>query len=181
MLRRVTRLFTAAAIVVLPAVASAQAVCVGVNTCSINPNASLTIPKVVLLEAASSAITLSTPDFTTDSLDNQLTVTNFGGLNVRSNHDWNLSVSAASATWTYTPAAGAAGGARDRADLEFQANCAGGWTAMAAAASTIASGSVTNGTAASMCFRTTFPNDYSSVKNRPGSYALALTLTITAL
>ena len=180
MLRRFT-LLAAAALVALPAAVTAQAVCVGVNTCSINPNASLTIPKVVLLEAASSAITLTTPDFTTDSLDNQLTVTNFGGLNVRSNHDWNLSVSAASAAWTYTPAAGAAGGARVRADLEFQANCAGGWSAMAAAASTIASGAVTNGTAASMCFRTTFPNDYSSVKNRPGSYTLALTLTITAL
>jgi hypothetical protein len=181
MLRRTTLLATAALMLAVPATSSAQAVCVGVNTCSINPNASLTIPKVVLLEAASSAITLLTPDFTTDSLDNQLTVTNFGGLNVRSNHDWSLSVSAAAANWTYTPAAGAAGGSRVRADLEFQANCAGGWTAMAAAASTISSGTVTNGTAASMCFRTTFPNDYSSVKNRPGSYALALTLTITAL
>lgn len=181
MLRRATLLATVTALLALPAATSAQAVCVGINTCSINPNASLTIPKVVLLEAASSAITLSTPDFTTDSLNNQVTVTNFGGLNVRSNHDWNLSVSAASATWTYTPAAGAAGGSRDRADLEFQANCAGGWTAMAAAASTIASGTVTNGTAASLCFRTAFPNDYSSVKNRPGSYTLGLTLTITAL
>lgn len=181
MLRRATLMATAAALLALPGAAQAQAVCVGVNTCSINPSASLTIPKVVLLEAASTSITLDTPDFTLDSLNNQVTVTNFGGLNVRSNHDWSLSVSSAAAAWTYTPAAGASGGARVREDLEFQANCGGGWTTLGAGAATIASGAVTNGTAASMCFRTAFPNDYSSVKNRPGSYTLALTLTITAL
>lgn len=181
MLRRATLFAAAAALLALPSASQAQAVCVGINTCTINPNASLTIPKVVLLEVASGSITLATPDFNTDSLNNQAPVTNFGGLVVRSNHDWSLAVSAAAASWTYTPAAGAAGGARDRADLEFQVGCAGGWSAMSGTGQQIASGVATNNGAAQVCFRTAFPNDYESPKNRPGTYSLALTLTITAL
>lgn len=181
MFRRITVVAAAAALLAVPGTAHAQLACVGINTCSISPSASLTIPKLVVLSTASSAITLSTPDFSTDSLDNQVTVTTYNGINVRANHGWNLSVSAAAANWTYTPAPGAAGGVRATSDLEFQANCAGGWAAMGAGAATIASGALTNGTAASLCFRTAFPNDYTDVRNRPGSYTLALTLTVTAL
>lgn len=180
MVRRLAKLVAVAAIVALPGAAQAQIVCVGINSCSINPNASLTIPKVVRLAAATSAITLNTPDFSTDSLNNQNAETTFGGLSVRANHPWTLNISAASATWTYTAAAGAAGGSRDRADLEFQADCAGGWTALSGTAAPISTGAITDGSAASVCFRTNFPNDYTNVKNRPGTYTLALTLTLAA-
>lgn len=180
MLRRILFVAAAAALVAAPKAAQAQLVCVGINTCNISPSASLTIPKVVRLAASASAITLNTPDFTTDSLNNQSTQTTFNGMNVRANHAWTLNVSSAAATWTYTPAAGAAGGSRDAADLEFQANCAGGWSSVSNTAAAIASGALTDGTAASVCFRTNFPNDYTSVKNRPGSYTIALTLTLAA-
>ncbi len=180
MMRRALFVAAAAALVVAPKAAQAQLVCVGINTCNISPSASLTIPKVVRLASSSSAITLNTPDFTTDSLDNQSTQTTFGGISVRANHAWTLNVSAAAANWTYTPAAGAAGGSRVAADLEFQANCAGAWAGVSGTAAAISSGALTDGTAASVCFRTSFPNDYTNVKNRPGSYTLALTLTLAA-
>lgn len=181
MVRRLAKFVAVAALVALPSAVQAQARCVGIGSCTINPSASLTIPQLVVLELASAAITLNTPIFTTDSLNNQLTETTFGGLNVRANHPWTLNVSAAAATWTYTPAGGAVGGARDRADLEFQAGgCGGTWVAMGAGAAAVATGVVTNGAPASVCFRTNFPNDYASVKNRPGTYTLALTLTLAA-
>lgn len=180
MVRRLAKFVAVAALVALPAVAQAQIVCVGITSCQLNPSASLTIPKVVRLAAAASSISLNTPDFATDSLNGQTPVTNFGGLNVRANHPWTLNISAASATWSYTAAPGASGGSRDRADLEFQADCAGAWSALSGTAAPIATGAITNGAAASVCFRTNFPNDYTSVKNRPGTYTLALTLTLAA-
>lgn len=180
MLRRILFVAAAAALVVAPKAAQAQLVCVGINTCNISPSASLTIPKVVRLASTASSITLTTPDFSTDSLNNQDAQTTFAGISVRANHAWTLNVSSAAANWTYTPAAGAAGGARVAADLEFQANCAGAWAGMSGTAAAIASGALTDGTAASVCLRTNFPNDYTSVKNRPGSYTIALTLTLAA-
>lgn len=180
MISRLMKFAVVTALVAVPSIAQAQLVCVGAPGCSINPSASLTIPKVVRLASTASAITLTTPVFGTDSLDNQAVATTFGGLNVRANHPWTIAISAAAATWTYTPAAGAAGGSRDRADLEFQTDCAGAWNALSATATTVASGVITNGAAASVCLRTNFPNDYTSVKNRPGTYTLALTLTLAA-
>ena len=180
MIRRIALSVAGAALVALPSLASAQAVCVGINTCSLTPSASLTIPKVVRLSAASSSITLATPDFATDSLNGQLTTTTFGGISVRANHAWTLNLSSSAASWTYTPALGATGGSRDLADLEFQANCGGGWTALSGTAAPIATGGLTNGATAGVCLRTAFPNDYASIKNRPGTYTLALQLTLSA-
>jgi len=180
MVRRLAKFVAVAALVALPSAAQAQAVCVGVGSCTLSPSTSLTIPKVVRLALASASIALTTPTFASDSLNGQLTETTFGGLNVRANHPWTLNVSSAAATWTYTPDVGASGGSRDRADLEFQSGCAGAWTAMSATAAPIASGAITNGVAASVCFRTNFPNDYTDVRNRPGTYTLALTLTLAA-
>jgi len=181
MIRRLALSIAAgAALLAIPSVSQAQAVCVGIGNCTITPNASLTIPKVVRLAAASSAITLLTPDFSTDSLNGQQPVTNFGGISVRANHDWTLNVSAAAPTWTYTPAAGAAGGARVRGDLEFQVGCAGSWAAMSGTAAAIATGTLTNSAVAGVCLRTIFPADYTDPRNRPGTYELALTLTLAA-
>ncbi len=180
MLRRLVVASAAVVLLATPSIARAQLTCVGVNSCSLNPTASLTIPKVVRLSVSDATIALNTVDFATDSLDGQTAVTNFGGISVRANHPWTINLSSAAANWTYTPAAGASGGARVREALEFQVNCAGGWSALAATASPIASGAVTNGSTANVCLRTNFPNDYADVANRPGTYTLALTLTLAA-
>ena len=181
MLRRLAVVTAGAFLMSLPSVASAQSVlCVGIGTCSLTPTASLTIPKVVRLAVSSATITLDTPDFSTDSLDGQAPVTNFGGISVRANHPWTINISSADLAWTYTGVSGVTDGARVLADLEFQANCADGWVELSAAAAPIATGALTNGVAASVCLRTAFPNDYTSLKNRPGTYTLALTLTLAA-
>jgi hypothetical protein len=182
MLRRfVLSLAAAAAVVSVPAVSQAQTVCVGINSCSLNPTASLTIPKVVRLALSSATVTLDTPDFATDSLNAQEPITTVSGINVRSNHPWTIAISSAATDWTYDPGVtGATGGARVRADLLFQVNCAGGTTAVSGTGQTIASGALTNTTNASVCLSTAFPADYASVKNRPGTYTLALTLTLAA-
>lgn len=180
MLRRLAVVTAGAFLMSLPSVASAQIVCVGSITCSLTPTASLTIPKVVRLAVSTASIALATPDFSTDSLNGQATETTFGGISVRANHPWTINMSSAAAGWTYTPALGATGGVRVREDLEFQANCAGPWGALAAIAAPIATGALTNGVAAPVCLRTAFPNDYTSIKNRPGTYTLALTLTLAA-
>jgi hypothetical protein len=180
MLRRFAVTTAAVVLLAVPSMASAQLTCVGVNSCSLNPTASLTIPKVVRLAVASATIALNTVDFATDSLNGQDEVTNFGGLSVRANHPWTINLSSAAANWTYTPAAGASGGARVREALEFQVNCAGAWTPLSATAAPIASGALTNGATAGVCLRTNFPNDYASVANRPGTYTLAMTLTLAA-
>ncbi len=180
MLRRLFVVAAGATLLAAPSVAQAQLACVGINSCQLTPNASLTIPKLVRLGVSSASIALTTPDFAVDSLNGQTPVTTFGGISVRANHDWTLNISSAAATWTYTAAPGASGGARLREDLEFQSNCAGAWSALSATAAAISSGTLTNAGAASVCLRTNFPNDYTNVKNRPGTYALALQLTLAA-
>jgi hypothetical protein len=180
MLRRVLKVTAAASMLALPSLAQAQLVCVGINSCTVNPTASLTIPKLVVLEVATSSVTLNTPNFAIDSLNNQTPSTTFGGISVRANHPWTLNISSAAANWTYTPAAGASGGVRVREDLEFQVNCAGAWADVTGTGAAIASGALTNLASANVCLRTDFPSDYTDVKNRPGTYTLALTLTLAA-
>ncbi len=180
MLRRAAVAVATVAMLSLPSLAKAQLQCVGMDTCSISPTASLTIPKVVRLAADVSSIVLATPDFSADSLNGQSPTTVFNGLSVRANHPWSVNLSSAAANWTYTPAAGASGGVRAREELEFQVNCAGAWAPLSAAAASIATGTITNGAAAQVCLRTAFPNDYENVANRPGTYTLALTLTLAA-
>ncbi|HVH40299.1 MAG TPA: hypothetical protein VM764_09755 [Gemmatimonadaceae bacterium] len=180
MFRRLAVVAVGAALLSAPSVVSAQLTCVGVATCSLTPTASLTIPKVVRLAVSTTSIALNTVDFATDSLDGQDEVTTFGGISVRANHPWTINLSSAAAAWTYTPAAGASGGARVREDLLFQANCAGAWIPLSATAAAVASGALTNGATADVCLSTNFPNDYTNVKNRPGTYSLAMTLTLAA-
>lgn len=180
MIRCFAAIAAGAILLAVPSLASAQLNCVGVGSCSLAPTASLTIPKVVRLATSASSLTLATPDFALDSLNGQTPTTSFAGITVRANHPWTINISSAAASWTYTAATGASGGARVREDLEFQANCLGAWAVLSGTAAPIASGALTNGATAGVCLRTDFPNDYASVKNRPGSYTLALTLTLAA-
>lgn len=180
MVRRFAVIAAGAVILAVPSLASAQLNCVGIDTCTLAPTASLTIPKVVRLATTTSTIALETPAFATDSLNGQAPSTTFTGITVRANHPWTINISSAATAWTYTAAAGASGGARVREDLEFQVGCAGAWAAITGTAAPVATGALTNAGTADVCLRTDFPNDYSSVKNRPGSYTLALTLTLAA-
>jgi hypothetical protein len=167
----------AALIAAIPVVSQAQTACVGAPSCSLNPVASLTIPKVVRLAVNADTVVVNTPTWATDSLNNQDVTTTFTGLNVRANHSWTINISAASANWNYV---GSEGGVRARETLLFQPNCTGGFTAVSGTPTLALSGARTNGATPNLCLQTNFPNDYESTANRPGTYNLTLTLTLAA-
>lgn len=175
MVRRIVRFAAVAALVAAPSMAQGQLVCAQQNACSLNPTATLTIPTLVRMEVPSLSITLDGTAATDISGGASVIPGAFGNVNVRANADWNLTLGAGAATWTYT---GTAGGARDRETLEYSVG-AGAFTAMAASTQ-IATGTATNGQDIAVAFQATLPGDYSDPANRPGSYALALTLTLTA-
>jgi len=182
MSRSFVRLMAGFALVAVPMVSvQAQGSCVGQGAvgCSLMRNASLTIPKLVLLQVAGDSITLNTPNFATDSLDGQLVVTNSAAfVSVKANTNWVLNVSTAASAWTYI---GSEGGARTLAQLELEAGCTlNAWSAISASATQVASGTLTNGASAGICLRTVFPDDYAATANRPGIYQLPLTITLTA-
>lgn len=173
------RLVAGLAVVAMPMMVEAQAVCVGSPSCSLTPNVSLTIPKLVRLAMNTDSITLSTPNFATDSLNGQLVTTTYAGLNVRANAAWTLGVSTGAGAWTY--ASGGESGARTLAQLELESSCGSTtWAAISGSAQQVASGARTNSAAASICLRTVFPADYADVANRPGVYQLPITILLTA-
>lgn len=173
--RRVARFLAGAAVLAAPALAQGQLVCAQQNTCSLNPVATLTIPTLVRLQVPSLAITMDGSAITDISGGASVIPGAFGDVNVRANSAWNLTLGAAATDWTYT---GTAGGSRSRATLEYSVD-AGAYTAMSAGAQ-VASGAATNGTNVNLAFQATVPSDYEDAANRPGSYALTLTLTLTA-
>lgn len=177
MSRSIARYLAVLALLAVPAIAQSQTLCLGAPSCSLNPTVSLTIPKVVRLALTGSTITLDTPTWTTDSLAGQSVTTTFTGVSVRANHSWTINISTAAANWTYV---GSEGGVRAASTLEFQPNCAGGFTAISNTPTMVRSGALTNGSAANLCLATVFPADYSSTANRPGTYTLAITLTLAA-
>lgn len=182
MSRSFVRLVAGFALVAAPMVSvQAQSACVGQGAvgCSLVRPASLTIPKLVRLGITGASITLNTPDFATDSLNDQEVVTNSAAfVSVRSNTNWVLSVSTLATEWTY---AGSEGGARTLAQLQLESACGlGVWGAISSSAQQVAAGGLTNGASASICVRTVFPSDYTDAANRPGVYTLPLTISLTA-
>lgn len=100
----------------------------------------------------------------------------FGDVNVRANAAWNLTIAANAADWTYT---GSAAGVRAANTLQYSIN-SGAFAAISQTAATVATGAASNGQNVNVQFQATIPADYSDPANRPGSYALGLTLTLTA-
>lgn len=175
MVRRIVRFVAAAALVAVPSMAQGQLVCAQQNACSLNPTATLTIPTLVRMAIPSLSITLDGSAATDISGGASVIPGAFGNVNVRANADWNLTLGAADADWTYT---GSAGGVRSASTLQYSVG-AGAFVAMTSSAQ-IATGSATNGEDVAVAFQATLPGDYSALANRPGSYELELTLTLTA-
>jgi hypothetical protein len=175
MVRRIVRIVAAAALVAAPSMAQGQLTCAQQDACSLNPTATLTIPTLVRMAIPTEDITLDASAVTDISGGASTIPGAFGNVNIRANADWNLTLGAAATDWTYT---GTAGGVRPRATLEYSVG-AGAFAPMAASTQ-IATGTATNGDDVAVAFRATLPGDYSDPANRPGSYALALTLTLTA-
>lgn len=176
MLRRSAMFAAAAALIALPAVAEAQLVCAQQTSCSLSPTATLTIPTIVRMAVPSLAVTMDGSAITDISGGAAVVPGAFGDVNVRANADWNLTLAANATDWTYT---GSAGGARAATTLQYSVN-AGAFTSVSTTAATLATGNASNGQNVNVQFQATIPADYSDAANRPGSYALGLTLTLTA-
>jgi hypothetical protein len=177
MLRRSAMFVAAAALIALPAVAEAQLTCAQQLSCSLQPTATLTIPTIVRMQVPSLAVTLDGSTITDISGGAAVVPGAFGDVNVRANAAWNLTLLANSASWTYT---GTAGGARAANTLQYNVN-GGAFAAVSdVTAATLATGAASNGTNVNVQFQATIPSDYSDAANRPGTYELDLTLTLTA-
>lgn len=180
MSRTTVRILAGLAVVAMPALAQAQAACVGQDAtgCTLSPNVSLTIPKLVRLAIDADSITLNAPNWATDSLNGQVVTTTYAGVNVRANYAWVLNVSTAAGAWTYN---GTESGVRALATLELETACSSAtWNAISASAQQVASGARTNSAAASICLRTSFPASYDDAANRPGVYQLPIDITLSA-
>jgi hypothetical protein len=176
MLRRTATFVAAAALIALPAVAEAQLVCAQQSSCSLQPTATLTIPTIVRMQVPSLAVTLDGSSITDISGGAAVVAGPFGDVNVRANAAWNLTIAANAANWTYT---GSAAGVRAANTLQYSIN-SGAFAAISQTAATVATGAASNGQNVNVQFQATIPADYSDPANRPGSYALGLTLTLTA-
>lgn len=177
MLSRAKYAFAVAALVALPAIAEAQLVCAQQTSCSLSPVATLTIPTIVRMQVPALTVTMDGSTITDISGGAAVVPGAFGDVNVRANAAWNLTIIANAANWTYV---GTAGGARTASTLEYSVD-GGAYAAISnAAAATIATGAASNGQNVNVQFQATIPADYSDAANRPGSYTLGLTLTLTA-
>jgi hypothetical protein len=176
MLRRTAMFVAAAALIAVPAVAKAQPTCAQQLTCSLQPTATLTIPTIVRMQVPSLAITMNGAAITDISGGAAVVAGPFGDVDVRANAAWNLTIAANAAAWTYT---GTALGVRAANTLQYSIN-SGAFAAISTTAATVASGAASNGTLVNVQFQATVPSDYADPANRPGSYALGLTLTLTA-
>jgi hypothetical protein len=179
MLRRTATFVAVAALIALPAVAEAQLVCAQQSSCSLQPTATLTIPTIVRMQVPSLTVTMDGSTITDISGGASVVAGPFGDVNVRANAAWNLTIAANAANWTYTPLGGATGGVRAANTLQYSIN-SGAFAAMSQTAATVATGAASNGQNVNVQFQATIPADYSDPANRPGSYALGLTLTLTA-
>jgi hypothetical protein len=180
MSRSTVRFLAGLAVVALPAFAQAQSACVGEGAtgCTLSPDVSLTIPKLVRLAIDADSITLTTPNWATDSLNGQLVTTTYAGVSIRANANWVLNVSTPDAAWTYN---GTESGARALAALELETTCGSTtWNAISGSAQQVSSGSRTDAGSASICLRTSFPASYDDAANRPGVYQLAIDITLAA-
>jgi hypothetical protein len=92
---------------------------------------------------------------------------------VQANRGWTLLVSATSATWTATGSLARAG--KPAADLSWSTSTTGSFAPLSTTAATVTTGAATAGTTTPLYFRAAL--DWAA--DRPGSYSLGVTVTVT--
>jgi hypothetical protein len=178
MLRRTVKFVAVVALVALPSMAQAQLSCVGAPSCSLLPTATLTIPTIVRMQVPSLAVTLNGASVTDLSGGAAVVPGSYGDVNVRANSGWTLTLAANAANWAYTGAALDA--SRAAGTLQYSVN-SGAFASVSQTAATLAtSTAASNSTNVNVQFQAQIPADYADPANRPGSYALGLTLTLSA-
>lgn len=93
---------------------------------------------------------------------------------VRSNDVWAVSISSSSTTWSFSPPS--ARSDKPRADLQWSLAPAGPYTDVSATLTSFASGSATNSSIQTLYLR----SKYDWALDRPGTYSIAVQVTLTA-
>lgn len=140
----------------------------GTATAAIN----VTIQQATRVTLASSTVTIPQPT------DASYTA-GFGSpgsvnFEVRSNAPWRVSISSSSTTWSFSPPS--ARSDKPRADLQWATAPGGPYTDLSAAITSIATGTATNSTVQTLYLR----SKYDWTLDRPGTYSIAVQVTLTA-
>lgn len=93
---------------------------------------------------------------------------------VRSNTNWSVAVSSPATFWSSSPVSARAD--KPVSDLQWSLNSGGPYTDMAAGLATIATGTATGGNTQTLYLR----SKYSWAQDLPGSYSIAVQVTLTA-
>lgn len=147
----------------------------GTSSCTVNVTLRAPIPFTAALSASSSVTDLGVLTATT-LVPGQSTGTRTDAgptVQAQANFAWMLTMRAGSTTWSYSGSATAP--SKSAADLSWRAG-SGSFTPISTTGSTLLSGTAGAAATAVLSFRTT----WSWTSNPPGSYALPLTLTLTA-
>ena len=150
--------------------------CVGVNSCSVTANASVTVPALLSLSLGSGTIPLTAP---TDLNLGSYVQDNGPTFTVKANRSWSLSVhTTAASNWTYT---GTNGGVKPIADLTWSNTAGGTYAAITNSAAAIVSGQArTNAGSPTIFFRTLYAAAYDDPRNAAGTFEIPLVFTVSA-
>jgi hypothetical protein len=173
----------AVGLVVLAAVAlarpvQAQLTCTVtvVDVCAVGGAASaainITISSVARVTMASSTVAMPAPTETSYN-------TGFGapgsvGFEVRANAPWTLVISSASTLWGFSPPTARTD--KPRSDLQWALISGGPYTDVSGTLTTFASGTATNSSVQTLYLR----SKYTWLLDKPGSYTIPVSITLTA-
>jgi len=176
---KATRTLLAAMVLGIAITASqASAQCSGTGSCNTTNTASVTVGALVKLGMSSATTTLTDP--TANDVDAGNTIPDAGPtFSVKANRSWTLKIkSQNAANWSYI---GSNGGVKPIGDLAWSTASNGTFAALTSSDATVTSGAAaSNGTAASIFFRTSWLSDFTSVSNAPGTYQLPIVFTLSA-
>ena len=161
----------------LPVGASAQCSVNGSpDNCGVPASVSMTAGRVVRLEMSTGSTTLTAP--TPADFDAGFNSTTGPTLTVSANAAWTLQIRAANPTWTATNTSPGAPARVNKpaADLLWSIVSSGAFTPLSSVDASLVTGPATASSATTLYFRTL----YDWTADTPGSYDLAIVLTLTS-
>jgi len=182
MKRSIQLLALSAALTGVGSVAGAQSCSIASTNnsvnCTVSTTLSTTVASLMNLTLNGTTVTLVAPSAVTDFNASGLFSSTTTGPNfqVKSNRSYRVQVSTDAATFSHTPATGAASYAKPVANVQISTDGTN-FSALSTVAADIASGSAT---ALSTVTSVNYKTAYDITKDQPGSYTLGVTFTLIA-
>jgi hypothetical protein len=176
---RSTRVAIGALIAMMPAGLRAQSCSVTGTSGKCSPDISLSIPATIMNPAllsfmVSPSTTLTATATVTDMDDvDGMATGSIATITVQGNRPWSMSVKGNSALWTAT---GGAWASKPVSDLHWSLTSTGVSTAVSTTATTLMTGNPSSGTPINVYFRPVVH----WLTDKPGTYTMGVTFTITA-